>query len=238
MCGPSSALKTLNKTIQDFSTQVTSEAGTVFGAANSVFNNLIGGLQKIVQGGPSQTGFSEAELNAKNATAVEGGATMARNLKGAVASGTAAIGGGNTVTPSGGTEASILSAEEVAAQQTASAENQVVQQDYEQGNKNYEAAVGQEMQLPSVYGVADQFNKTASSAQQTAQKSQQEMDTASNWWQPLLMKGVTAGLGIATGGISSALKGGMGNTSSDSSFGENVGNFFSGIGGGTTTPGQ
>ena len=202
MCGPSAGAKAINTQIQNFSKQVTSEAGTVFGDASSVFNNLIGGLQKIVNGGPSQQGFSQDEINARNASVVNNGATEARNLKGAAASGVAAIGGGNTVTPSGGNEATVMNAEQRAASDTATAENDVTQQNYEQGNKNYENAVSAEEKLPETLSVANGFNQTADSSQQDALKSQTSIDTASNWWQPLLMKGVTAGLGYATGGLS------------------------------------
>lgn len=205
MCGPSSALKAINSQIQDFSKQVTSEATTVFGDANTVFNNMIGGLQQQVQGGPSQEGFSAAELSARNAAAVNAGAAEARNLKGAAASGTAAIGGGNTVNPSGSTQATTLGAEQKAASDTAGAENEIVNEDYAQGNKNYEFATQAEQNLPNVFNGVTAFNKEAGDEQQTAQKSQQSIDTANNWWKPLVSSAIGAGVGALTGGLGGGL---------------------------------
>ena len=60
---------------------------------------------------------------------------------------------GNTATP-GAIESSGPAAKTAAAQETAGAENQIVQADYAQGNKNYESAVGQEENLPNVFNPA------------------------------------------------------------------------------------
>lgn len=212
-CGPSSGLKALSATTKAITTSAQAEASTIFGDASTVFNNLIGGLQSIVNGGPSQAGFSTAELNAKNAAAVQAGATMERNLGGAAAASAAAIGGGNAVTPAGGTEASVLAAKTAAASQTAATENQIQTEDYEQGNKNYEAAVGQEMGLTQVFNPATQSEGEVNSAVKNQATVQTEMDKQQNWWQPMVTAAIggaaKAGMAFATGGASLAAQAAM-----------------------------
>src|SRR5579859_5645272 len=103
MCGPSDAMKNLNANIQDFAKQVKSEAGDIFGDASTVFNNIMSAVTGIVSGGPSQFGYSQNELSAKNAAAVNAGAAEARDLKAAAGTSAAAIGGGNVALPAGAT---------------------------------------------------------------------------------------------------------------------------------------
>jgi hypothetical protein len=188
MCKPSKAMEKLNDNVQAFTKQVVSEAGTVFGAANSVFNNIMSSVTGIVNGGPSQAGYSANELSAKTAANVEAGGTMARNLRGAVASAAGAIGGGNTVMPSGTTQAAIQAADIAAAKQTAQGENAIVQGDWETGRQNFWKALGEEQAAPGVYSVADAYNRNAGSQLKTAQTSQQNIDTQKNWWKPIVMQ--------------------------------------------------
>ena len=211
MCGASSGLKAAASAASTVASDAASEATTVFGASSTVFNNLIGGIQRIVTGGPSQQGMSAGEFNASQAAITQNTAALARNLKGAAGSAAAAIGGGNTVTPAGGTEASLLAAETSAAEQGATAQNQLVQKNYDIGRQNYNQAVGEEMQLPNVFGTSTEATKAATGAQEANIKGQQAVDTSNNWWQPM----VTA----AAGGVSGALTGGLtGGTPSTPAF--------------------
>ena len=191
MCKPSEAMKNLNTTVQNFSNQVTSEAGTVFGASNSVFNNIMSATQGIVAGGPSQAGYSQEELSADTAANENAGGAMARNLKGATSSAVSAIGGGNTVAPSGSTQAAVENAETSAAAQTAAGQNQIVQNDYAAGRQNFFNALGAEESAPGVYAPANAFNQTASQEQTAAMTSQQNIDTQNNWWKSALLKVAT-----------------------------------------------
>jgi hypothetical protein len=207
----SSGLKALNNTAKAAVASAQSEASSVFGAASTVFNNMIGGLQQIVNGSPSQAGFSAGELNAKNAAAVQAGATMERNLAGAAGTSAAAIGGGNAVTPAGGTQAAVLAAKTAAAQQTAQTENQIQTENFEQGNKNYWSAVGAEQNLPNVFNPATASEGQVNSAIGTNLQTQKEMDTQSNWWQPM----VTAAIGGASSVATKGLMGGFGGNTSN-----------------------
>ena len=210
-CGASSGLKAAASAASTVASNAASEAQTVFGASSTVFNNLIGGIQRIVTGGPSQQGMSAGEFNASQAAITQNTAALARNLKGAAGSAAAAIGGGNTVTPAGGTEASLLAADTTAAEQGATAQNQLVQQNYDIGRQNYNQAVGEEMQLPNVFGTSTGATNAATGAQGANLTAQQAVNTENNWWQPM----VTA----AIGGVSGALTGGLtGGTPSTPAF--------------------
>jgi hypothetical protein len=207
MCGPSGALKDLNNKVQSFAGTMLGEAKTVFGVTHGIVQKLQSKLDSVINGGPSQMGFSQSELNAKRAAAVEAGGTMARNVKGATASSIAAIGGGNTTAPAGSTEQMLLDANVAAASRTAGDLNTIEQQGFERGNENFWKATEGEERLPGMYQTAEGFNRDAMSGLETAQKSQQEMDTQSNWWKPLVMKAGMAGLGVITGGASTAIGG-------------------------------
>ena len=207
-CGASSGLKAAASTAQAIASNAASEATTVFGASSTVFNNLIGGLQRIVTGGPSQQGMSAGEFNASQAAITQNTAALARNLKGAAGSAAAAIGGGNTVTPAGGTEASLLAADTTAAEQGATAQNQLVQQNYDIGRQNYNQAVGEEMQLPNVFGTSTGATNAATGAQGANLTAQQAVNTENNWWQPM----VTAAIGGVSGALTRGLTGGTPST--------------------------
>ena len=109
---PTAAQKALNAQMQDFNNYVNAEAKTEGFDATSVFQNLIGPLQRIVQGGPQQAGWSQAETNAYNSQAIQRGAAEARDLGSAAASRAA------TDTAAGGQQASAR----LAAQQKAEAD--------------------------------------------------------------------------------------------------------------------
>ncbi len=203
MCGPSSALKTINTSIQDFSNQVKTEAGTVFDASSSVFNKIMDSVTGIIKGGPSQYGYSAGEQSAKMAAAVNAGAAEARNLKGAAASSAAAIGGGNVATPAGATQAMVLAADQKAAADTAAAENQITQGGFETGRENFWQAEKTAEAAPSVFDASTAANREVTEAQHEAETSQQNIDTQSNWAMTDIMKlGSAAVGGLTSGGFS------------------------------------
>lgn len=208
-CGASSGLKAVTNAAKTIASDAAGEAKQVFGAASTVFNNLIGSIQRVVTGGPSQQGYSAGELNSMNAAAIQNGAALARNVEGATGSQVAAIGGGNAVTPSGMTQAETTSAKIAAAEQTATSLNQITQADWAQGNKNYEEAVGQEMQLPNVFNPATSSENAAVGANAEALKAQQAEDTANNWWQPMVTAAIGGASAALTGGATAAIGAGM-----------------------------
>ncbi len=130
---------------------------------------------------------------------------MARNLKGAAASSVASIGGGNVSAPAGSTEQAVLDANSKAALSTSESINKIAQENYATGRENYWQAVGNEEKLPGVFDVATNFNKNAADAQDRAMKSQQNIDTMSNWWKTDLMNLGMGAVGAVTGGLTKSL---------------------------------
>ena len=192
MCGPSSALKSLAANATSFAGQVQQQATQIFGSASTVFNNLIGSVQSVVKGGPGQAGWGAAETNAVNSQILNNTAVSARNEKSAVGNAVAAIGGGNTVNPSGLETAVNLQTAQSVENAKSQQEEQATVANYQQGNQNYNAAVNEEMQLPKVFDASSAADNAATAANQSATTAQTAVSSASNWWEPLLGSAIGA----------------------------------------------
>jgi len=236
----------------NFTSTLLAQGKTLFNNAQGVFNTLTNAYTSIVNAGPSQRGYSPAERNALVASTVTGGANAARFAN---ARAGAAVGGGNVPQSSGiggGAKAAIAQA---SAAKTASNLNAIEQSDFEQGNKNWQVAGA------GLAKAGDLANQTANATAKMAEPIQSGLatnmtnaevkDAQSNWWVKPAMGAIGAGLNMAVPGLGTAAGtafgvnaagggggGGLnfGNFSSDSSFMENVGNFFnSGANGGKGT---
>lgn len=188
--------------LKDFAGQLKDQASQVFGNDSQIFNTMLKSYSGIVAGGPSQEGFSQAELNAKNAQAITNNANQYRNVSGAVKSGQAGYGGGNTVSNAGVTTAANLGVAEAAAANTANQLSDITQQDYATGRDNFFKAAQGEESLPGVFNNLPGVDNAALGAQDANLKEQKSLDQAGNWWQKPVMGLVGAGLNIASGGIS------------------------------------
>ena len=217
-----SAASNINKKIQSFSNTLLSEAKTVFGDANQTFNTLSNQATSIFNGGPSQLGWSAGQTQAVNAGIVANSAAAARNLKGAVVGGaTPGAGGTNT--------AAYTNAAASIEEQQAAQENAATQANYKQGNENWKTSAGILQNAPSVFSTANAFNAEAGNELNTAQKSQQALDTQNNWQGGLVKEGLSMAADLATGGISGIVSG-IGNLdfTGGSTLGENWSNFING----------
>ena len=207
MCGPSAAMKSINNNIQQFATQVKSEAGDVFSASSDVFHKIMGSVEGVLKGGPSQYGYSAGEDSARRAQAVQAGATEARNLKGAAAASAGAIGGGNVAAPAGSTQAMVLSADQKAASDTAMAQNEITQEGFTKGERIYDKALDAAQKAPDVFNASTAANSGVTAAQHEAATSQQNIDTQSNWAMNDIMKLSEAGIqGFTSGGFGGMFK--------------------------------
>lgn len=235
--GASSQQTQLANQQQQFYGTLTNDYNQQFAQQSNILSSLNNSLQPIVQAGPNQYGFSGAETNALNSSAIQGGAQQyaaaSKNLK----ENQAAQGGGNALLPSG-------VASQQAAQLSASAANNqsnnllgIQQAGYAQGHQQYENAIGQLGGVASQYnptGYAGSANQGGSSAYGSAQENNKENQAASPWniAGGILGGVVNAGLGLATGGLSTALGGAMGGGSSSGSAGSggfgNIGSDFGG----------
>src|SRR5580658_4005237 len=175
--GPSKQMQALNSQIQDFSQNMTSLAKQEGIDAGTVFNQLMQPLQRIVQGGPSQAGWSQAQVNAYNTQAIQRGAATARDLSAISGGGPGGMGGvtvGNATAPGVNNK---FAAAQAAEAQTSAAESQGTIASAEAGRSEFNTAVGEEQKLPSVFSTANQGASVAGNQQQLAEKSQQNIDT-------------------------------------------------------------
>ena len=192
MCGPSATLTNLTNAAVTFAGNVQQQAGQVFGAASQVFNNLVGSIQSVVKGGAGQAGWGAAENAAVNSQIVNNAATSARNEKSAVGNAVASIGGGNTVNPSGLAVGANLAVAQNVENAKSQQEEQATVANFQQGNQNYENAVGQEEKLPEVFNSTAGMDKSASDANTAANADETTLNAANNWWQPILGAGIAA----------------------------------------------
>jgi len=200
---PSAAMKALNAQMQDFNNYMHAEAKTEGFDATSVFQNLMAPLQRIVQGGPQQAGWSQSQTNAYNAQAVQRGAAMARDLGAAAGTAASAEGGGNSPAIGGTGRSAVLNAQAKAEAATSAAIASGTEASYEQGNKDFFKAAGEERELPGVFATSNSANSEALTSGVDAAKSQQNIDTANKAASPLGM--LSKGLSSIGGAASSPL---------------------------------
>lgn len=98
MCGPSGAQKQIANEQSGFFSQLQNSYAANFGANSAILSSLTNALEPILQGGPNQQGFSQAENAALTGSAINNAAAANRNAQ--VIAGSAA--GGNTGVTTGG----------------------------------------------------------------------------------------------------------------------------------------
>ena len=172
----STTTKDLTASTVSLANQMAKQASTVFGAADKTFNTISSALTPIVNAGASQFGFSNGQFTAMNAAAVNAGATEQRNLRAQAAA--------------SGQPFNAAKIDQDVANQTATAENQIVQEGYQQGNQNFNNAVGGLEKAPSIYGVANEFNDSAMKGLGQATTAQENRDAAGGGWKNLAKTGL------------------------------------------------
>src|SRR5580698_5813416 len=209
--GPSKQMQALNSQIQDFSQGMTSLAKQEGIDAGTVFNQLMQPLQRIVQGGPSQAGWSQAQVNAYNTQAIQRGAATARDLSAVIGGGPGGMGGKEVVDLGNGNTGvtNKLAMAEKAEAQTSAAESAGTIANYNAGREEFNNAVGEEKQLPSVFSTANQGGSVAGEVNKEAQVSQQNIDTEKRGasFSSVLSKGLSGVGGSILGGLSPASAG-------------------------------
>lgn len=198
--GPSKQMQGLNDQVQDFNKFMTAQAKTEGLASSSVFQNLMAPLQRIVSGGPQQAGWSNAQVSAYNADATNRAAATARDM--------GALGTGTSGNP-GASNARQLAAEQSAEDARSSAIASGEEKSAEAGRQEFNTAVGEEKQLPGVFGTANQGAEAAGAEQTRAETSQQNIDTQKRAasFSGVLGKGLSGVGGALLGGSSPASAG-------------------------------
>lgn len=223
MCGPTDQEKQLQGQSQSFATMLQGNYGTLFGQQQNVLNSINKSLSPVLAAGPSQQGFSAQEKAALNTQAINSAGAASRSAQQATANFGAGQGGGSGSGLISGVQKQLQSA--VASQsagQLASAQNQITQADYAQGNTNYWKAQGGMNQLAeglspnSAQGGAITENQSSfGQANQIQQQQAQEDQAIAGGIAGLAMDVALPGVGGAIsggsmgGGFSGALQGGL-----------------------------
>jgi hypothetical protein len=196
MCSASKQEKAAAANAATLSNTMTQQAQQVFGDSNAVFNTMNNSYQSVVNAGPSQEGYSAAQMSALNSAVITNNAQQYKNVSGAARiaqSGQVGAGGAGAVN-SGATESQNLGIAEAAAQSTAAGLNQNVQNDWAQGNQNYWNAAKGETTLPGVFDPATQAGTAATGSTTANFEDAQQMDTQNHQW-------VSSVVGLAGGVI-------------------------------------
>ncbi len=223
--------------IAAFTATLKSQAATVFGNDDKVFNNIMNNAGPIFNAGPSQQGFSAAELNNRNALAVTQGANMQRFLAAAGKSGLAGYGGGNALNISGAGANAGADMRQKAAAATAAQLSDIQNKNYEAGRENWKTAGEMVERAPSSYNNANMFDTAIQKGQDENLKSAESQDAKGNWWVKPAMAGIGAGLNFVAPGLGTMATGGVGTPDLGGMFSKVKGMFGGGGGGSGYTPG-
>ena len=206
-CGANSQQKQIGAAQQSFFTQLTNQSQQVFGAASSVFQNLVNTFTPTIKAGPNQEGFSPAELAAMKSQAITNVGQGYKNVKAAVGNAEAAYGGGNISLPTGVNEATDLGAAVSAANEQAGLLNNITQADYAAGRENYNNATKGLAESTNVFNPAATAANAATGAGEAASSTANQIAQQSNSWMSAV-SGVLGGVaGAATGGLTNWAKG-------------------------------
>jgi hypothetical protein len=205
--GPSAQQEQLANSQQGFYNTLTNDYSQQFGNQSAILSSLNNTLSPIVAAGPNQFGYSAAETNSLNSSALQNTGQQYANASQALKANQAATGGGNVPLPSGVQSQQQAGLASSAANQASNQLLGIQQSGYQQGYNTFESAVGQ------LGGVAGQYNPTGyagsatgagSAAANTANQVTQLNNAASPW---NLVGGL---LGGATSGIAGGLTGDLG----------------------------
>lgn len=190
--GASDAQNNLADQQSAFYKTMTQDYATQFAKQGSILTSLTNSLTPIINAGPNQTGFSDAETNNLNSQAIEGTARAYNNAQKAAQGAQAGQGGGNVPLPSGvaATQRQQLAA--AGANQESGELLGIQDANYKQGYNTFENAVGQLNNVGNSYNpaaLAQSANTAGSAADEEVNTIQKENAAASG------------GLGSTLGGI-------------------------------------
>jgi hypothetical protein len=221
MCGPTASEKQLESQQQAFSQEVQQNYGKLFGEQQAVMQNLNNIETPIAEAGPSQQGWSPAEVAAVNTGILDTtGANYAAAQRAAQTLGAGRT--GNSGLESGVQQQISAGIASQAAGATSAEELGATEANYAQGRQNWATATG------GLQALSGQYNPvaTAGAGTQANQAGFQEAQTIQQQQgQALGMIGGLVGSGLG------ALSGGLGNldTTGGSSGGEQALNFLGGL---------
>lgn len=219
--GASSSENSINQQQQQFQNTLQSDYGQQFANQSNILSSLTNSLSPTVAAGPNQFGYSTAQTNALNSTAIQGTAQAYNNAQKALQNQQAAQGGGNMQLPSGVASQNNATLASQGANQESSQLLGIQNAGYQQGNANYNNAVS------ALGGVSSQYNPTGYASATTGAGSAafggastiQQQNAASSPWSTIggLLGGAAGSfLGPLGGSIGKSLGSALGGGGSTS----------------------
>jgi hypothetical protein len=205
MCFVNKGLQAAGTGLSSLFKTATSQAATIFGAANAEFNKVVSALNPVVAGGPGQNGWSAAQTNATNTQIINQNAAAIKNAGVAVRSDIAGAGGGNIALPSG---ANIATEEALAAAGAESESSNLTNAtiaNKTQGQQNWEFATKAAEAAPDMFNPATSATNAATGAGSADLTAQQDINNASNSWQQMVVAGLSDAATVASVGIAGAV---------------------------------
>lgn len=137
MCGANQQQQQISDAQQQMYQTLNANYQTAFGQSQAITSALTAQFQPILAAGPSQTGYSQGELDTLNAQATQGTATNYAQAQRATAQQLAAVGGGNTMLPSSVSANILANNTNQYAALRSQEQNQIMQNNYAQGYQNW-----------------------------------------------------------------------------------------------------
>lgn len=228
ICGPSGQQETLAAGGASLSSLLSANYQQNFGAQSKVLSDLNNAYSPIVAAGPDQQGFGAQELAALHTQAGEGVGNNYAKASQALNNTLAARGGGNEVLPTGSEAQLKATLASSAANQLSNEELGITRANYATGRQNFEKATAGLHSLASQYN-PEGYAGAATNANQNAFGEASKIQEMKNQKEAAIAGGITS---LASSALTMGM-GGLANldTTGGSSFGEQFGNFFSGMAG-------
>lgn len=203
-CGATRGQKTAAAQEASVAGSLNTDFQKIFGDNSNILKSISGALTPVVDAGPSQYGFSNAEDAALRTQGTAENASAARNATNAVRSSMAARGGGNTYMPTGSEAAIEGQLAESQAEKQADTQLGITEKGYDVGRQNFFQSTQDLAQAPGALENPEISAGTAAEgAARTSMEGQTDIANANNAWMAPV-GGLIGSLGSA------ALTGGMG----------------------------
>jgi len=171
MCGATDDQKDIGTEQKDFYKSLTDQYSQIFAQQQGIVTALTSAFMPILQAGPSQTGFSDAQDTAMRTQNTENVATDYAAAQRATSQILAARGGGNTMLPSSVTSNILAKNVNAAAATRASGDLAITNANYERGYQNFGMAsniLGSTAQLINPNSYSGQATTAGGAASTTA----------------------------------------------------------------------
>jgi hypothetical protein len=202
VCGASHQQTAIEQAEANYYNVATQEAQQVFGEDQALFQKITSTFEPILEKDPNQQGFSQAELDTLNSSAITNTGRNYANAAKAVNEQIASQGGGNVFIPSG---ANNQLKEEVAtssAALTSQEENQIQMAGYQQGYDEFKTAEAALSGAGNVFSSASAFSGDATNAGNAAANTANQIAQEDNSWMGAIGGLIgTVGAGWASGGF-------------------------------------